>query len=113
MKYPTFHKVIVEDKTAKAIMQWVTRKQFLDNKEFTTLVKFDLDELKLRAGYADSLFENEEEVSTTENGQQTKEGLKFFVSTKTKTLKTTVTSTKSLTSYHTCYKGKLNSFLLN
>ena len=61
MKYPTFHKVIVEDKTAKAIMQWVTRKQFLDNKEFTTLVKFDLDELKLRAGYADSLFENEEE----------------------------------------------------
>ena len=61
MKYPPFHKVIVEDKTAKAIMQWVTRKQFLDNKEFTTLVKFDLDELKLRAGYADSLFENEEE----------------------------------------------------
>ena len=61
MKYPTFHKVIVEDKTAKAIMQWVTRKQFLDNKEFTTLVKFDLDELKLRAGYANSLFENENE----------------------------------------------------
>ena len=61
MKYPTFHKVIVEGKTTKAIMQWVTRKQFLGNKEFTTLVKFDLDELKLRAGYADSLFENEEE----------------------------------------------------
>ena len=61
MKDPTFHKVIIENNVAKAIMQWVTRKQFLDNKEFTTLVKFDLDELKLRAGYADSLFENEEE----------------------------------------------------
>ena len=61
MEYPTFHKVIVEDKTAKAIMQWVTRKQFLDNKEFTTLVKFDLDELKLRAGYAESLLENIDE----------------------------------------------------
>ena len=55
----------------------------------------------------EDLFENEEEGSTTENGQQTKEALKFFVSTKTKTLKTTVTSTKSVTSYHTCYKGKL------
>ena len=60
MEYPTFHKVIIEDNVAKAIMQWVAYKQFLD-KEFTTLVKFDLDELKLRAGYADSLFENEEE----------------------------------------------------
>jgi len=60
VKYPTFHKVIVEGNTAKAIMQWVAYKQFLE-KEFTTLVKFDLDELKLRAGYADSLFENEEE----------------------------------------------------
>ena len=60
MEYPTFHKVIIEDNVAKAIMQWVAYKQYLD-KEFTTLVKFDLDELKLRAGYADSLFENEEE----------------------------------------------------
>ena len=60
MEYPTFHKVIIEDNVAKAIMQWVAYKQYLD-KEFTTLIKFDLDELKLRAGYADSLFENEEE----------------------------------------------------
>ena len=61
MKYPTFHKVIIENNVAKAIMQWKVQKQFLGNKEFTTLVKFDLGELKLRAGYADSLFENEEE----------------------------------------------------
>ena len=61
MEYPTFHKVIIENNVAKAIMQWKVQKQFLGNKEFTTLVKFDLDELKLRAGYADSLFENEEE----------------------------------------------------
>ena len=60
MEYPTFHKVIIEDNVAKAIMQWVAYKQFLD-KEFTTLVKFDLDELKLRAGYAESLFENIDE----------------------------------------------------
>ena len=57
MEYPTFHKVIIEDNVAKAIMQWVAYKQFLE-KEFTTLVKFDLDELKLRAGYAESLSEN-------------------------------------------------------
>ena len=60
MEYPTFHKVIIEDNIAKAIMQWKVQKQFLKRK-FTTLVKFDLDELKLRAGYADSLFENEKE----------------------------------------------------
>ena len=54
------------------------------------------------------LFGNEEDESTTENinEQQSNEALKFFISTKTKTLKTTITSTHSLTSYHTCYKGK-------
>ena len=66
MEYPTFHKVIIEDNVAKAIMQWVAYKQYLD-KEFTTLIKFDLDELKLRAGYADSLFENEEEYKKAIN----------------------------------------------
>ena len=60
MKDPTFHKVIIENNVAKAIMQWKVQKQFLE-REFTTLVKFDLDELKLRTGYADSLFENEKE----------------------------------------------------
>ena len=60
MVYPAFHKVIIEDNIAKAIMQWKVQKQFLKRK-FTTLVKFDLDELKLRAGYANSLFENENE----------------------------------------------------
>ena len=60
MKDPTFHKVIIENNVAKAIMQWKVQKQFLE-REFTTLVKFDLDELKLRTGYADSLFENEDE----------------------------------------------------
>ena len=60
MKDPTFHKVIIEDNVAKAIMQWKVQKQFLE-REFTTLVKFDLDELKHRTGYADSLFENEDE----------------------------------------------------
>ena len=60
MKDPTFHKVIIEDNVAKAIMQWKIQKQFL-KREFVTLFKFNLDELKLRAGYADSLFENEEE----------------------------------------------------
>ena len=54
------------------------------------------------------LFGNEEDESTAENiiEQQSNEALKFFISTKTKTLKTTITSTHSLTSYHTCYKGK-------
>ena len=42
-------------------MQWKVQKQFLGNKEFTTLVKFDLGELKLRAGYAESLLENIDE----------------------------------------------------
>ena len=54
------------------------------------------------------LFDDEEDESTTEfveQQQQTDEALKFFISTKTKTLKTTITSTRSLTSYHTCYKG--------
>ena len=51
------------------------------------------------------LFETGED-STSQNGQETEEDpLKFFVSTKTKTLKTTVTSTRTLTSYHTCYKA--------
>ena len=54
MKDPTFHKVIIEDNVAKAIMQWKVQKQFLE-REFVTLFKFNLDELKLRAGYADSL----------------------------------------------------------
>ena len=47
-------------------MQWKVQKQFLKRK-FTTLVKFDLDELKLRAGYANSLFENEEEYKKAIN----------------------------------------------
>ena len=67
MKYPIFCKVVIENEVytdeenvAKAIMQWKVQKQFL-KREFVTLFKFNLDELKLRAGYADSLFENEEE----------------------------------------------------
>ena len=66
MKDPTFHKVIIEDNVAKAIMQWETKKQYLE-RDFITLRKFDLDELKLRAGYADSLFENEEEYKKAIN----------------------------------------------
>ena len=55
----------------------------------------------------DHLFENEEEGSATgDDIQQVDEALRFFVSTRTKTLRTTTTSTRSLTSYHTCYKGK-------
>tara|TARA_B110000196_G_scaffold264016_1_gene236412 strand:- start:1035 stop:1268 length:234 start_codon:yes stop_codon:yes gene_type:complete len=57
VNYPIFHKVVIEDNVAKAIMQWVTHKQFLDQ-EFVTLFKFNIDELKLRAGYAESLSEN-------------------------------------------------------
>ena len=55
------------------------------------------------------LLENEEdELSTEVEGLPlTDEPLKFFISTKTKTLKTTITSTHSITSYYTCYKGKL------
>ena len=60
MKDPTFHKVIIEDNVAKAIMQWKTSKDYLEQ-DVTTLRKFTLNELKLRAGYAESLFENEEE----------------------------------------------------
>ena len=60
MKDPTFHKVIIENNVAKAIMQWKVQKQFL-KREFVTLFKFNLDELKLRAGYADSLLENIDE----------------------------------------------------
>ena len=60
MKDPTFHKVIIENNVAKAIMQWKVQKQFLE-REFVTLFKFNLDELKLRAGYADSLLENIDE----------------------------------------------------
>ena len=55
----------------------------------------------------DHLFANEEEGSATGNDyEQADEAIKFFVSTRTKTLKTTTTSTQSLTSYNTCYKGK-------
>ena len=55
------------------------------------------------------LLENEEDELSTEAEEipLTDEPLKFFISTKTKTLKTTITSTHSITSYHTCYKGKL------
>ena len=60
MKDPTFHKVIIENNVAKAIMQWKVQKQFLE-REFVTLFKFNLDELKLRAGYAESLLENIDE----------------------------------------------------
>ena len=60
MEYPTFHKVIIEDNVAKAIMQWKIQKQYLKRK-FITLIKFNLDELKLRAGYAESLLENIDE----------------------------------------------------
>ena len=60
MKDPTFHKVIIEDNIAKAIMQWETQKEYLE-RDVVTLIKFNLGELKLRTGYADSLFENEEE----------------------------------------------------
>ena len=67
MKYPTFCKVVIEDEVytreknvAKAIMQWITSKDYLEQ-DVTTLRKFTLGELKLRAGYADSLFENENE----------------------------------------------------
>jgi hypothetical protein len=60
LEYPHFLKVIIDDNVAKAIMQWKAHKQFLDQ-EFTTIAKFDLDELKLRAGYAESLLENEAE----------------------------------------------------
>ena len=57
----------------------------------------------------DDLLETEEEppvISSDEKDEGT--GLKYFISTKTKTLKTTVTSTVTLTSYHTCYKGMLD-----
>ena len=61
----------------------------------------------------DHFFEDETEASAVGiNQEQTNDALKFFVSTKTKTLKTTVTSTQSLTSYNTCYKGKLSLFIL-
>ena len=67
MKYPTFNKVVIENEVytdeenvAKAIMQWKTSKDYLEQ-DVTTLRKFTLNELKLRAGYAESLFENEEE----------------------------------------------------
>ena len=67
MKYPTFNKVVIENEAytdeenvAKAIMQWKTSKDYLEQ-DVTTLRKFTLNELKLSAGYAESLFENEEE----------------------------------------------------
>ncbi len=56
MEYPLFLKVIIDDNVAKAIMQWKAYKQFLDQ-EFVTLFTFNLNELKLRAGYAESLEE--------------------------------------------------------
>ena len=54
------------------------------------------------------LLEDEEHETHSELDEEPlKEGpQKFFISTKTKTLKTTMTSTHSITSYHTCYKGK-------
>ena len=57
----------------------------------------------------EQLLENEEDElsSEVEEIPLTDEPLKFFISTKTKTLKTTITSTHSITSYHTCYKGNL------
>ena len=71
MKNPTFYKVVIEDEVytdntnvAMAIMQWKTTfhpfREF-KKEEITTLRKFTLSELKLRAGYADSLDENEAE----------------------------------------------------
>ena len=67
MKYPIFCKVVIENEeytdeenVAKAIMQWKSSKDYLEQ-DVTTLRKFTLNELKLRAGYAESLFENEEE----------------------------------------------------
>ena len=60
MEYPHFLKVIIDNNVATAIMQWRAHKQFL-NQEFVTLFKFNLNELKLRAGYAESLLENEAE----------------------------------------------------
>ena len=60
MEYPLFLKVIIDDNVAKANMQWKAYKQFLDQ-EFVTLFTFNLNELKLRAGYAESLEENEAE----------------------------------------------------
>lgn len=71
MKNPTFCKVVIEDEVytrkknvAMAIMQWKSAKDYFrefKKQEVKTLRKFTLDELKLRAGYAESLFENEEE----------------------------------------------------
>ena len=55
--------------------------------------------------HGDDDHEGSSDALTTINPPQAIEALKFFVSTKTKTLKTTVTSTQYLTSYHTCYKG--------
>ena len=49
-----------KENVAKAIMQWITAKDYLEH-DVTTLRKFTLDELKLRAGYAESLDENEAE----------------------------------------------------
>ena len=57
-------------------------------------------DLELIDDVLDHFFENEEEGSATgSDQQQSNEALKFFVTTRTKTLKTTVTSTQSLTSY--------------
>ena len=71
MKNPTFCKVIIEDEVytdntnvAMAVMQWKTKfHPFWEFKkeEITTLRKFTLNELKLRAGFAYSLDENEAE----------------------------------------------------
>ena len=67
MKYPTFHKVVIENEVytdeenvAKAIMQWKTSKDYLEQ-DVTTLRKFTLSELKIRAGLADALYENIDE----------------------------------------------------
>ena len=54
MKYPIFHKVIIEDNITKAVMLWKD-----NDKEGTW--SFTLGELKLRAGIANLLLENERE----------------------------------------------------
>ena len=54
MKDPIFIKVILEDNITKAVMQWKD-----NNREGTW--SFTLGELKLRAGMANELLENEKE----------------------------------------------------
>ena len=79
---------------------------------FKTDEKVDLTkdrDLEVIGEVLEQLLENEDDElsSEVEEIPLKDEPLKFFISTKTKTLKTTITSTHSITSYHTCYKGKL------